>query len=167
VTNFPGMIMQTQRRAHSLELKVPPVALMIIAAFWIWLGVVYFPELSFEFPLQWTLSCMIGVLGVVVCTLGVVQFKRAETTVNPTKPEKSSSLVKTGIYRQTRNPMYLGFLLLLGAWAGWMGNVISFLALPVFVLYLNQFQIRPEERALSSLFGDDFREYRCNVRRWI
>ena len=165
--NFPSMIMQTQRRAHSLELKVPPVALTIIAAFWIWLGVVFFPELSFQFPLQWTLSGMIGVLGVVVCTLGIVEFKRAETTVNPTRPEKSSSLVKTGIYRHTRNPMYLGFLLLLGAWAGWMGNVISFLALPAFVLYLYRFQIQPEERALTSIFGDEFREYLCNVRRWI
>ena len=160
-------MMQTQPEARSLELKVPPVALVIFAAVLIWLGGVYFPKFSFHFPFQSILGWMIGILGFIVSTLGFVEFRRAKTTLNPTKPGTSSSLVKAGIYRHTRNPMYLGFLLMLAAWAMGMGNVVSFLVLPAFVLYLNRFQIEPEERALISIFGDEFRAYSSDVRRWI
>lgn len=110
---------------------------------------------------------MTALLGLVACTLGWIEFRRAKTTVNPTKPESSSTLVKTGIYRGTRNPMYLGFLLMLAGWAIFIGNVLSLLGLPAFAFYMNQFQIKPEERALASIFGDEFRAYRSNVRRWI
>ena len=160
-------MMQTQPEARSLELKVPPVALVIFAAVLIWLGAVYFPKFSFHFPFQSILGWMIGILGLIVSTLGFVEFRRAKTTLNPTKPGRSSSLVKTGIYRHTRNPMYLGFLAMLVAWAMGMGNVVSFLVLPAFVIYLNRFQIEPEERALISIFGDEFRAYSSDVRRWI
>lgn len=159
--------MPTQSRAHSLELKVPPLALVMIAVLLIRLGAVYFPELSFRFPFQIIVGWMIGLLGLIGCTLGFIEFRRAKTTLNPTKPGASSSLVKTGIYRYTRNPMYLGFLLMLAAGATLMGNVISFLALPAFVFYMNHFQIQPEERALTSIFGDEFRAYCAAVRRWI
>ena len=110
---------------------------------------------------------MMGLLGLLGSTLGFIEFRRARTTLNPTRPGTSSSLVKTGIYRRTRNPMYLGFLLMLVGWAISMGNVASFLALPVFVIYLNRFQIEPEERALTSIFGDEFTAYCSDVRRWI
>src|SRR5688572_19026060 len=159
--------MNTQLEARSLELKIPPVALVIFAAVLIWLGAVYFPQFNFQFPFQSILGWMIGILGFIGSTLGFVEFRRAKTTVNPTNPGSSSSLVKAGIYRHTRNPMYLGFLLMLAAWATLMGNVISFLALPAFAFYLNRFQIKPEERALASIFGDEFRAYRTEVRRWI
>jgi protein-S-isoprenylcysteine O-methyltransferase Ste14 len=159
--------MNTQLGTRSLELKVPPVALVIFAAVLMWLGAVYFPKFSFHFPFQSILGWMIGVLGLIGSTLGFVEFRRAKTTLNPIKPGTSSSLVKAGIYRFTRNPMYLGFLLMLAAWATVMGNVVSFFVLPAFVFYLNRFQIEPEERALTSIFGDEFRAYRSDVRRWI
>ena len=159
--------MATQPRTHALELKVPPLALVVLAALLMWLGAVYFPELTFRFPFQILVVWLISFLGFLACTLGFVEFRRARTTLNPTKPGTSSSLVKTGIYRYSRNPMYLGFLLILTGWATGMGNVISFLALPVFVIYLNRFQIEPEERALGEIFADEFRAYCAEVRRWI
>ena len=83
------------------------------------------------------------------------------------KPELSSSLVQSGIYTLTRNPMYLGFFLVLVAWAVYLSNALAFLILPVFIAYMNRFQIEPEERALKTLFGDAFTEYATRVRRWI
>ena len=150
-----------------LELKIPPVALIIVAALLMWLSAQYFPGLNFRFPFQSIVGWMIGLMGMIASSLGFVEFRRAKTTLNPTKPESSSSLVRTGIYRHTRNPMYLGFLLMLVGWAILMGNAVSFLGLPLFVLYMNAFQITPEERALTTIFGEEFRAYRSDVRRWI
>jgi protein-S-isoprenylcysteine O-methyltransferase Ste14 len=92
-----------------LELKIPPVALIIVAALLMWLSAQYFPGLNFRFPFQSIVGWMIGLMGMIASSLGFVEFRRAKTTLNPTKPESSSSLVRTGIYRHTRNPMYLGF----------------------------------------------------------
>jgi protein-S-isoprenylcysteine O-methyltransferase Ste14 len=152
---------------HALELKIPPVALVIGAALLMWLAPAYVPGLNVGFPFRTVIAWTLTLAGVVTCILGVVAFKRVKTTVNPTKPESSSSLVTSGIYRRTRNPMYLGFLLMLTGWAAARANLVALLALPAFVLYMNQFQIKPEERALTSIFGDQFRAYCSTVRRWI
>jgi len=88
--------------------------------------------------------------------------------VNPTKPSDASSLVVQGIYRVSRNPMYLGVLLLLIAWGIYLEHLIVVFVLPAaFVIYMNKFQIEPEEQALQKLFGDDFASYKKKVRRWI
>lgn len=63
--------------------------------------------------------------------------------------------------------MYVGFLLMLAAWGVFLANVLSILLLPLFVVYLNQFQIIPEENALLVKFGDDYARYLKSVRRWI
>jgi protein-S-isoprenylcysteine O-methyltransferase Ste14 len=98
----------------------------------------------------------------------VTSFRRAQTTVDPTRPAKASALVVGGVYRLSRNPMYLGFLLLLLAWGVYLSHLPSLLLAPLaFVLYLNRFQITPEERALESLFGDEYRAYKREVRRWL
>ena len=152
---------------RTLELKVPPLVLVIIAAVSMWTAGRLVREFHFQFPFLSLVGWSFGLLGIVVCTLGVAEFKRAKTTVNPTKPQTSSSLVRSGIYRQTRNPMYLGFLLILTGWATSTGTMLSFIGLPAFVLYMNRFQIKPEERALSSIFGYEFIEYRNKVRRWV
>jgi protein-S-isoprenylcysteine O-methyltransferase Ste14 len=106
-------------------------------------------------------------LGLVVGVSGMVSFWRAKTTMNPTKPAATSSLVMTGPFRFTRNPMYLSLFLYLLAWAVYLSNWLALLFLPVFVLYINQFQIKPEERALSSLFGPEYAAYKGRVRRWL
>ncbi len=88
--------------------------------------------------------------------------------MNPTNPSNASSLVVHGIYRVSRNPMYLGALMLLIAWGIYLGNLMVLVALPAaFVIYMNKFQIGPEEQALQQLFGDDFVSYKKKVRRWI
>src|SRR5881628_3939420 len=97
--------MHTRPDVHALELKIPPVALVIIIAILMGLGAAYFPGFNFQFPFQSIVGWMIGLLGVIACALGILEFKRAKTTVNPTKPESSSSLVRSGIYRHTRNPI--------------------------------------------------------------
>ena len=102
-----------------------------------------------------------------VSAAGVVAFRRSRTTVNPLSPEQASSLVVHGIYRFTRNPMYLGFLLALTGWSVHLANLAAVLLLPVFVAYMNRFQIQPEERALLQNFGARFAAYTQAVRRWL
>jgi protein-S-isoprenylcysteine O-methyltransferase Ste14 len=97
----------------------------------------------------------------------VWSFRNAETTINPMKPESSSALVASGIYRWTRNPMYLGLLWILLGWGIYLSNAPAYLVLPGFVLYMNRFQIEPEERALTRIFGPAFAAYRAHVRKWI
>ena len=108
-----------------------------------------------------------ALIGAFFCIAGVVSFRLAKTTVNPLKPETASSLVSSGIYRISRNPMYVGFALFLVAWAVYLASLWTLVGVFGFVLYINRFQIVPEERALSTLFGADFESYRSKIRRWL
>ena len=152
---------------QSLELKVPPPAVALVIAVLMWLVSRAVPALSFAIPARLLVAIILAAAGVITAVAGVVTFARAKTTVNPTTPERSSSLVNWGIYKVTRNPMYLGLLLELTAWAIFLSNSLPFLFLPVYMLYINRFQIAPEERALTSLFGGEFAAYQSRVRRWI
>jgi protein-S-isoprenylcysteine O-methyltransferase Ste14 len=165
--SFHSAFMCTVTEVHFLELKIPPAALVLLAALLMWLGSSLVPGFTFHFQFQRIVAWSFILVGVIVSARGFIQFKRAKTTVNPTKPESSSSLVTSGIYQRTRNPMYLGFFLTLLGWAIWTANVLSFAVLPLFVLYMNRFQIKPEERALARIFGDEFKTYCSQVRRWI
>ena len=98
---------------------------------------------------------------------GILAFRASRTTINPLKPERSSSLVVGGIYRITRNPMYVGMAFLLLAWAVHLSAWLSFTGILAFVLYITRFQIRPEERALQRIFGEAFNAYCARVRRWL
>jgi protein-S-isoprenylcysteine O-methyltransferase Ste14 len=125
------------------------------------------PQAAFRIPLQGLLSRGLGVAGAVICVLGVVAFRRARTTLDPRQPGKTSALVTRGIYARTRNPMYLGFVLLLAGWGLLLGDLCA-LALPlVLAVYLDRCQIPAEERALGSAFGDEFAAYARRVRRWL
>jgi len=148
-------------------LKVPPVAVGVIAAALMWLVASAAPAFDFMLPANSVCAVSLTLIGILTCLAGVVSFRRAKTTVNPMKPDSTSSLVVSGIYRYTRNPMYLGFLLILLGWAVFLSNVLALILLPVFVLYMNRFQISPEERVLASLFPDDYAQYRARVRRWL
>jgi protein-S-isoprenylcysteine O-methyltransferase Ste14 len=151
---------------HALELKIPPLALVLLAALLMWLCPAWAP-LNFQIPFQPIVAWIFGLAGMMVSAMGVAEFRRAKTTVNPTKPESSSSLVTSGIYRCTRNPMYLGFLLLLTGWAAATANILAFVVLPAFVAYMSRIQIKPEEGALTAIFGEEFKSYCSRVRRWI
>ena len=153
-------------RQGGLELKVPPVPLGGIVAALMWCAASSVPVLDFRFPASFLSSASLALLGAVTCLSGVVSFRRAKTTVNPMRPDSTSSLVVAGIYKYTRNPMYLGFLLLLLGWATFLSNLAAFALLPAFVVYMNHFQIGPEERALRSLFPQEYHAYHATVRRW-
>ena len=150
-----------------LESKVPPPAVALVTAVLMWLTSRSLPSLAFVFPAVNLLAVGLAAIGLMVAVSGVVTFRRARTTLNPTKPDAASSLVNWGIYKITRNPMYLGLLLVLIAWGIFLSNWLAFLFLPVFVAYINRYQIVPEEQALTSLFAREFGAYQSRVRRWL
>lgn len=149
----------------SLELKIPPPVVGVIVAAAMWAIDRWTP--SYEFPGRRVLAVTLAVVGLSIAAAGVIEFRRARTTVNPLRPSTTSSLVASGVYRLTRNPMYLGFLLVLLGWAAWLANPATLAVAALFVLYLNRFQIAPEERALHALFGAEFERYCARVRRWL
>jgi protein-S-isoprenylcysteine O-methyltransferase Ste14 len=152
---------------HVLELKVPPVALVFLMGALMWIVSWAMPAFGFEVPSSDILAVSVAFAGAIISVLGIVSFRQARTTVNPMKPDSTSSLVVSCVYRLTRNPMYLGFLLVLLGWAIFLSNALAFVFLPVFVVYMNRFQIEPEEKALHSLFGPQFVMYTLRVRRWL
>ena len=150
-----------------LELKIPPVALTLLAAAAMWALAAAVPALTWTPPYALAIALLLAGAGVAVALSGVLSFRRAGTTLNPTTPLATSALVSGGIYRVSRNPMYLGFALLLLGWAVWLDNGLSLALVAAFVVYMNRFQIAPEERALAAAFGAPFAEYQRRVRRWI
>jgi protein-S-isoprenylcysteine O-methyltransferase Ste14 len=106
-------------------------------------------------------------IGIFFDLAGVISFRRAKTTVNPLKPNTASSLVTSGIYQVTRNPMYVGFVAFLLALASFLGSAWGLILIPVYILYIQHFQIAPEERALTALFKEEFTQYKAKVRPWL
>ena len=150
-----------------LELRFPPplVALAIAATMWVTASLPrIWPPQSF---VRLSASVILLIIGIAIALSAVVSFRRAQTTVNPLKPETSTSLVSSGIFARTRNPMYLGMLLGLLAWAVYLPSALALLGPVAFVFYITWFQIIPEERALHLLFGSAFSEYSQRVRRWL
>lgn len=151
----------------TLELKIPPPVVALLVAIAMWLAASASSSLAFTLPARLATALAVAALGVAISVAGTLSFWRAKTTVNPTRPDAASSLVVTGIYRLTRNPMYLGLLLVLAGWAIYLSNAVTFVGPLLFLLYINRFQIVPEERALAARFGLAFDDYRRRTRRWI
>ena len=150
-----------------LERRVPPPLVGVAAALLMWLVARTAPSLDFELPARWPAVLTTAALGVAIGAAAYLRFRKANTTVNPMTPQATSALVIGGVYRLTRNPMYVGMLIILIAWALWLSNPLAFIVLPLFVAYLNRFQILPEEQALQARFGTEFERYRQSVRRWL
>jgi len=151
---------------NALELKVPPPLVALVTGLLMWLAAKLVPPLALPGVARIAVAVVFAGVGVGLAMSGVLTFRRAKTTVNPTTPAAASALVRTGVFRFTRNPMYLGLLLCLVAWAIILSSVLALLIAPLFVVYMNRFQIAPEERALAALFGDNFAAYKRDVRRW-
>lgn len=151
----------------ALELKIPPLAVAAIIAGAMWGASSLLPALAMSIPAASIIAAVMTGVGACISAAGVVEFRRRRTTVNPTTPHATTTVVTTGVYRLTRNPMYLGFLIALAAWAVYLSNAAAALLLPAYVAYMNRFQIRPEERALVAGFGPGYAEYMARVRRWI
>lgn len=157
--------MTPQQRARRPVLPPPVIALAIGIAMW-GLGVGT-DAFRFEFPGRGAIALAVAGAGLLIDLVSVVAFIRARTTVNPLAPDKANKLVVSGLYRFSRNPMYLGMLLILLGWGLWLGQSLALPLLAVFVIAIEALQIRPEEAALEQKFGDDYRAYKKRVRRWI
>jgi len=152
---------------HALELRIPPpvVAALIAGAMW---GIsVVAPVIDVPGPVRTVVAAILALAGGVFVTGAMISFLRARTTVSPMKPEMTSSLVRSGVYRVSRNPMYVGLLFVLAGWAVYLASAWSLIGPVAFVLYMNRYQIAPEERALSALFGAEYADYASKVRRWL
>jgi protein-S-isoprenylcysteine O-methyltransferase Ste14 len=152
---------------NRLALKLPPLALVVIVAVLMWIGSAVTPKFDFHLRAKYLWSIGLALIGAAICLAGVISFRRAKTTVNPMKPDSTSSLVASGIYKHTRNPMYVGFALVLLGWVAFLSNLAALAFVPAFILYIDRFQIRPEEDVLASLFPHEYPTYRTKVRRWI
>ena len=152
---------------RSLELLVPPPQVGLTIAAGMWVAAHVPPVLQLPNPVRVLVVGALVAIGVAVGIGGVMSFRRAKTTVNPLKPETSAALVSTCVYSFTRNPMYLGMLLVLFAWAVYLWSMWSLVGPILFIVYITRFQIVPEERVLDRLFGAAFAEYKQRVRRWL
>ena len=150
-----------------MELKLPPV-LVFFLGLGIMFGCYYMkPDWSYQFAYQTTISRLFLALGVLSAFSGIIAFRYTGTTVDPRTPDKASALVQGGVYKLTRNPMYLGMALVLIGGLIRIGSPLSTIGVIFFIWFLTQYQIKPEEEALSRLFGDEYDSYRKSVRRWV
>lgn len=151
----------------ALETRIPPPLAGLIMGALAWLASSAFAPTATPFALRLAVAVVFVLLGLVIAGAGVRTIRKAKTTLNPIKPETTSALVTAGIYQYTRNPMYLGMASWLLAWSAWLGTPAGLVGAPLFMLYMNRFQIGPEERALTRLFGAEFADYQARVRRWL
>jgi protein-S-isoprenylcysteine O-methyltransferase Ste14 len=150
-----------------LENRIPPPVVALLIAAGMWALARWWPLVRFELPWPALSGLAVASLGGLISGAGAREFRRLRTTVNPLHPERATSVVTTGIYRLTRNPMYVGIVLvLLGCFLAF-GAASSALGLPAFVLYITRFQIEPEERVLLARFGNEYAAYKARVRRWL
>lgn len=151
----------------SLELKIPPPAVAILIAAVMWLLPLTAPTLQVPTVFRTFAAVAIALVGGGISLTGALAFRRAKTTVNPMKPQMTSALVISGVYCLTRNPMYVGLLFVLVAWAVFLSSPWALLGPVAFIAYIGHFQIAPEEKALAALFGTEYSMYKSRVRRWL
>lgn len=151
----------------SLALKViPPV--QIIISIILMLGLAYYlPQYRFSLALSFPLIILLIVLAGLIGSLALINFRKHKTTYHPRTPEKTSTIVDSGIYAYSRNPMYLALVIILFALALYFKNVTCFGVIPLFIGYITQYQIKPEKVMLNKLFPTDYQVYRQKVRRWL
>ncbi|NOQ65303.1 MAG: isoprenylcysteine carboxylmethyltransferase family protein [Methyloprofundus sp.] len=152
---------------HSLDLKINPPLQMLISIVLIYVTANTLPVSATLLENQWLLGSIFLSIGLFFNFAGGTSFRLAKTTGNPNRPELAASLVTSGIYRISRNPMYVGLIFLLLAWATWLGSFFSLAIIAAFQQTMTRFQIIPEEKALAHRFNEKFHDYRQQVRRWL
>lgn len=147
--------------------KIPPPILLLItgAIMWIVARSTIAYKVSVPYPLA--LSLCLAAIGVLISVLALREFRKVQTTINPLAPDSATSLVKSGIFGYSRNPMYVGLLFLSAGWAVWLGSQANIVVVLLFVVLITELQIKPEERALRKLFGEGYDQYCQRVRRWF
>ena len=148
----------------NLRTKIPPPLITLICIL-----IIYFFEKEFIFFEDWNIyiSGFFLLWGLIIIAFAVFKFAKTKTTVDPTKPSKTSSLVISGIYRITRNPMYLGMLFLIISFTFYKLSLVGAIVIPSFIFYINKYQIEPEEYEMRKKFGENFEDYCKKVDRWI
>lgn len=149
-----------------LDTRVPPPVVMLVAGMLAWAGSVAFPAANVVFSGSSLLAVVAAAVGLLLNLYPKLLFRQARTTVNPFKPHASTVLLTNGIYRHSRNPMYLGHALILFGVASLLQNWVALLGVPAYLAYVTQFQVKPEERALMASFPTQFEQYAQSTRRW-
>lgn len=152
---------------HALELKVPPPVVALVLAAGMWPLAQFTPDLILPSWARWPMCIGLLAAGLACDAQGLLAFRRARTTINPLRPERTRSLVVSGMYRVTRNPMYLGLVCILAAWTVFLESPATLVGPVIFVGYITRFQIVPEERLLLEHFGEQYRAYLQRVPRWL
>ncbi|CAM3586156.1 hypothetical protein VA7868_04308 [Vibrio aerogenes CECT 7868] len=152
---------------NKLFFRVTPVAVFLTAAGLIWGCSVCCVWAAIDLPFRIYVAALSLLSSGYFGLSALYRFFRAKTTINPLQPERASAFVCEGVYKVSRNPMYLGLCILLVGFAYWQENLVGFVFVPGFVIYMNHFQIRPEEQALKTLFGEEYLIYKAQVRRWL
>jgi protein-S-isoprenylcysteine O-methyltransferase Ste14 len=160
----PGIVATSMR---ALEHRIPPPVVAVLIAIAMWSVSALGPSLPLLPIIRHLAVAGLAVAGFTFDLLGVIAFRRSKTTINPLQPAKASTLITAGVYKFTRNPMYVGLALILTAWAFHLSSLWPFLGPVLFVLYINRFQIAPEERLLGAKFGEEYAAYAARVRRWL
>ncbi len=151
----------------SLEHRIPPPVVGALVAATMWGVLAQGPQIPLASGPKYAAVVVLVIAGFVFDVLGILAFRTSRTTINPLKPERASSIVTGGVYRVSRNPMYLGLGLLLVAWAIYLAAVWSLAGPVLYVWYITRFQIVPEERVLERIFGEEYLAYTARVRRWL
>jgi len=150
-----------------MHLKIPPPFIFTFFGLIMYIIDRFLPFGKFHFFGQEYGTISLATVGITIMIIALVQFKVSKTTVDPIALNKASKLVTGGIYQYSRNPMYLAMLLLLLAWGLRLGNAFNALTAAVFVAFMNRFQIIPEEKTLTQIFGKPYTQYCTLVRRWF
>ena len=148
-----------------IKTKFPPPLVALTFGFLINYTKNIFPKIEIKNKIIFGSSIIIS--GLIIILSAIILFKKYQTTISPLNPFNATKLMTDGIYKFSRNPMYLGLLLTLVGISTILNPIGGFFLIPLFVLYLNLFQIIPEENAMADLFKDEFLDYKKNVRRWI
>jgi protein-S-isoprenylcysteine O-methyltransferase Ste14 len=166
---FPSSISvfpkQNTKRNIEMKTKIPPPILALVMIALIYLSSLFVESITFNY--QGSLSVLFIILGAACALPSFKLFAKFKTTITPLKPSDATALVTEGMYRYSRNPMYLGLLLWTIASTIWFGTWFGIIINIVFVFLINFLQIIPEEEALLEIFGEEYEEYKKNVRRWI
>lgn len=150
-----------------MHLKIPPLIFSAFLALLMWVCALFVKITEMEFPGRLILSLLVLIFGVSAVVLGILTFRRLQTTVNPMRPGDASRLVAEGVFKFSRNPMYVGFFIILLAWALYLANILNTLVLIFYVWFINRYQIVPEEKILLEKFGQEYQQYLTKTRRWI
>ena len=150
-----------------LELRIPPRIIAVALGLGMWAVSSIEPRFALPQSHHWATALVGALAGAAITFTGAATLRAAKTTLLPMRPQRTTVLVTTGIFRWSRNPMYLGLAVALLGWAAFLSAAWPLLGPVVFVLYVDHFQIRPEERVLAEHFGAEYTNYTRRVRRWL